>query len=72
MLEYTAKQKRSIDCYIHVGDMAYTKGTDVEFQGKFFSVYSPLLRNTVCWPSMGNHEGHSSDSPSQTGPKSLG
>ncbi|MFT5403707.1 MAG: hypothetical protein ACI9DF_002545 [Verrucomicrobiales bacterium] len=45
-----------IDAYIHLGDMAYVSGTDDEFEMNFFQIYSPLLRNTVTWPTMGNHE----------------
>jgi hypothetical protein len=51
---------REIDAYLHMGDMAYPDGTDREFQLTFFDIYQPTLRNTVCWPTMGNHEGHTS------------
>jgi hypothetical protein len=43
-----------------MGDMAYPDGTDREFQLTFFDIYQPTLCNTVCWPTMGNHEGHTS------------
>jgi hypothetical protein len=56
------------DIFLHVGDMAYNRGTDSEFQDHFFDVYAPILRNTVCWPAMGNHEGRNSDSQTQEGP----
>lgn len=59
---------RRADGFLHVGDMAYGDGADVEFQRFFFDVYQPLLRNTVCWPAMGNHEGHTSRGVSQFGP----
>jgi hypothetical protein len=51
---------RELDAYLHMGDMAYPDGTDREFQRTFFDVYQQTLRNTVCWPTMGNHEGHTS------------
>ena len=35
----------------------------------FFAVYSPLLRHTVTWPTMGNHEGYTSSGV--TGNRSL-
>jgi hypothetical protein len=54
--------------YLHLGDMAYSDGTYVEFTTRFFAPYETLLRNTVIWPTLGNHEGHSSDSQTQTGP----
>ena len=57
-----------LDGFIHVGDMAYGSGTDREFSEKFFPVYETTLRNTVCWPSMGNHEGKSSQGESAAGP----
>lgn len=68
MQQRVANDKRPLDMYIHVGDMAYTDGTDREFQVKFFDVYQPTLRNTVCWPAMGNHEGHTSRGESGIGP----
>ncbi len=54
--------------YLHMGDMAYSDGTTSEFTSKFFAMYPTVLRNTVMWPTMGNHEGHSSDSGTQSGP----
>ena len=61
-------ESRPLDFWIHVGDMAYGTGRDVEFQTRFFESYSELLRNTVCWPSMGNHEGHTSKGTTGVGP----
>jgi len=59
---------RPIDLYLHVGDMAYGQGTDQQFQDKFFQPYQATLQNTVCWASMGNHEGKSSNGNSGVGP----
>ncbi len=56
------------DLYLHVGDMAYTAGTTAEFTDHFFAPYEDILRNTVVWPALGNHEGTNSDSQTQTGP----
>ncbi len=56
------------DLYIHVGDMAYDSGTDQEFTDHFYAPYQAILQHTVCWPALGNHEGASSDSQTQTGP----
>jgi hypothetical protein len=58
---YTKETKRPLDFYLHVGDMAYGQGTDDQFQKKFFEPYEKTLRNKVCWASLGNHEGSSSD-----------
>ncbi|MCH7226279.1 purple acid phosphatase family protein [Haloferula sp. A504] len=59
---------RQLDLYLHVGDMAYGSGTDPEFSNNFFAVYDPTLRNTVCWPAMGNHEGATSKGKDGIGP----
>lgn len=68
MRDFAVKTGRAPDAFIHVGDMAYGDGADVEFQRFFFDIYQPTLRNTVCWPAMGNHEGHTSRGVSQFGP----
>ena len=60
--------KEKFDGFLHVGDMAYGSGTDKEFSKKFFPFYETTLRNTVCWASMGNHEGKASRGESATGP----
>jgi hypothetical protein len=68
MVGYVKTSGRRIDHYIHVGDMAYSDGTDREFQTGFFAPYQATLRNTVCWPALGNHEGHTSRGLSGFGP----
>ena len=64
----TALGERKLDLYLHVGDMAYGSGTDPEFSRNFYAIYDPTLRNTVCWPSMGNHEGATSKGKDGVGP----
>ena len=54
---FTGKQQHPLDIYLHVGDMVYSKGTDHGFERAFFKPYRLTLRNTVCWPAMGNREG---------------
>lgn len=66
MKKYQGGEK--LDGYLHVGDMAYGSGTDKEFSNKFFPMYDETLRNTVCWASMGNHEGKSSSGETGIGP----
>jgi len=56
------------DLYLHMGDMAYTDGTYNEFTENFYAPYADVLRRVPVWPTLGNHEGASSDSGSQTGP----
>ena len=64
----TYMKDQSFDLYLHVGDMAYHRGTDPEFSKNFFSIYEPILRNTVCWGSLGNHEGYTSKGATKKGP----
>lgn len=64
----TAAADQPIDLFLHVGDMAYTTGTEQQFDANFFAMYAEQMRNIPCWPAIGNHEGASSDSASQTGP----
>src|SRR6185503_4796858 len=52
MTNFVARERRPLDFYLHLGDMAYTRGRDPEFQSRFFEAYEPTLRNTVCWPTM--------------------
>ena len=68
MLKLTSEQRRPIDMFLHVGDMAYSDGTDEEFSKKFFAVYAPTLSHVVCWPTQGNHEGHTSKGIDGVGP----
>ncbi len=57
-----------VDLMVHMGDVAYVDGTDDQFQDNHFTPYTDLLRNTVCWPSLGNHDGHSASGPTGVGP----
>jgi hypothetical protein len=68
MREYTALKSYAVDLMLHLGDMAYGSGQDHEFQRNFFDLYQPTLRNTVCWPTMGNHEGRTSNGETGIGP----
>lgn len=44
------------DAWLMLGDNAYNSGTDSEFQAAVFDSYPELLRNTVLWSCIGNHE----------------
>ncbi|HMR08717.1 MAG TPA: molybdopterin-binding protein, partial [Polyangiaceae bacterium] len=57
-----------IDLFVHVGDMAYDDGTTAELTSNFFDVYADVLRSVPVWPAIGNHEGHTADSATQSGP----
>jgi len=56
------------DLWLQLGDNAYSDGTDAEFQSKMFGIYSTMLKQSPTWPTLGNHDGHSADSGTQTGP----
>jgi len=68
MIRRVQLDRRPLDFYLHMGDMAYNDGKDREFQAGFFNAYEPTLRHTVCWPTMGNHEGHTSRGREGIGP----
>lgn len=57
------------DVWLMLGDIAYMYGSDEQFQDALFdNVYDELLRNTVVWPTPGNHDMGSADSQLQIGP----
>ncbi len=56
------------DLWLMLGDNAYDDGTDAEYQAAVFNMYPTLLRQSVLWPTLGNHDGHSADSATLSGP----
>ena len=56
------------DVWLMLGDNAYNDGTDAEYQAAVFDMYPTILRNTMLWATLGNHDGHTADSATQTGP----
>jgi hypothetical protein len=56
------------DLWFQLGDNAYSDGTDSEYQAAVFNMYPTLLRNSVTWSTLGNHDGHSASSGTQSGP----
>lgn len=56
------------DVWLMLGDNAYDNGTDAEFQAAVFDFYPQSLRNSVLWSTLGNHDGYSADSATQSGP----
>jgi hypothetical protein len=53
---------------IMLGDNAYNSGTDNEYQAAVFDTYPEILMKTPVWSTLGNHDGYSADSTTQTGP----
>lgn len=54
--------------WLMLGDNAYNSGTDAEFQAAVFNMYPELLKQSPVWPTLGNHDGGSADSATQSGP----
>jgi hypothetical protein len=54
--------------WLMLGDNAYDNGTENEHTRGVFDALPQILRNTVLWPSPGNHELGASDSGNQSGP----
>lgn len=65
---YSFAGTRPTDLWLMLGDNAYNSGTDSEYQSAVFNIYGSLLRNSVVWSTLGNHDGYSASSSSQTGP----
>lgn len=63
----TVNGARPIDVWLMLGDNAYNDGTDKEYQKAVFDVFAPVLANTVLWPTLGNHDGGSASSATQSG-----
>jgi acid phosphatase type 7 len=51
------------DLWLQLGDNAYDNGTDAEYQAKLFDVYADMLRKSVTWPTIGNHDTAGSSAP---------
>jgi hypothetical protein len=56
------------DLILMLGDNAYERGNDVQYQLMLFDVYRDILRHTPLWPTLGNHDGFTASSSSGTGP----
>ncbi|MGI8967144.1 MAG: metallophosphoesterase [Limisphaerales bacterium] len=64
---YKFTEDRRTDLWFMLGDNAYTHGLDKEYQKAMFEVYSNLFVKSVCWPTLGNHDGRSANSQTQSG-----
>lgn len=47
---------RYTDVWLMLGDNAYGSGTDEQYQAAVFEMYPEILRQTVLWPTIGNHD----------------
>jgi hypothetical protein len=59
---------RYTDLWLMLGDNAYSTGTDAQYQAAVFDMYPELLRQTVLWPTIGNHDIAFSANPPPTLP----
>ncbi len=58
---------RPTDFWLILGDIAYSAGKDAEYQGAIFQMYDTMLRKSVLWPALGNHDAGSANSPIEHG-----
>lgn len=49
--------------WLMLGDNAYENGTDSEYQAAVFDMYPTMLRQSVLWPAVGNHDTAQSSNP---------
>ena len=56
------------DLVLLLGDNAYSKGTDSEYQAAIFDMYPQSLRQAVFWSTIGNHDTDLDDDPALTIP----
>jgi hypothetical protein len=47
---------RHTDLWLMLGDNAYNVGSDTEYQGAVFNMYPTMLRKSVLFSTLGNHE----------------
>jgi len=59
---------RYTDLWLMLGDNAYNTGTDPQYQAAVFDMYPELLRQTVLWPTIGNHDTAFDSTPAPTIP----
>jgi hypothetical protein len=64
----TTTNQNQTDMMLFLGDNAYNIGTDSEYQTAMFDVYSDMLKKSIAWSTLGNHDGYSATSNTQSGP----
>jgi hypothetical protein len=65
---YAYTGDRHTNLWLMLGDNAYMWGTDAEYQEDLFDVFGSMLKKSVLWPTLGNHDTNSADVAAQTGP----
>ncbi len=64
---YAFTGTRHTDLWLMLGDNAYSSGSDSAYQAAVFNMYPTMLRKSVLWPTLGNHDASSADSATQSG-----
>jgi acid phosphatase type 7 len=64
---YNYTGQRHTDLWLMLGDNAYGTGTDSEYQIAVFDIYKDILKKSVVWPTLGNHDAGSAASITQSG-----
>ena len=65
---YAFNGTQRTNLWLMLGDNAYLNGTDDEYQAGLFDVYPTMLRQSVLWPAIGNHDTADSTNPPPTLP----
>ncbi len=66
-LNYIGQWEKA-DIWLMMGDNAYEHGREADYHMGLFNVYQTILRNTVSYPTSGNHDFYGEASPiTQTG-----
>lgn len=60
-------KNRPADLWMMLGDNAYLQGTKAEYKQRALDIYPSMLRSTVVWPVVGNHEVLSMDTDTELG-----
>ena len=53
---YAVNGSRLIDFWMMLGDNAYNSGTDADYQAGVFDIYPEVLRHSILWSTLGNHD----------------
>jgi hypothetical protein len=64
---YKFTASRATDLWLVLGDNAYPDGTDADYQKAIFEMYPKTLATSPLWPALGNHDGRSANSITQSG-----
>jgi hypothetical protein len=64
---YKYTGSRPTDLWLMLGDNAYSRGTDAEYQAAVFDLYGDIMKKSVVWPTLGNHDAGSAESITQSG-----